>query len=412
MKRLGFLLVVALLLPQSAFAQTQTPTPEIEAVPSGITQLLTDYGRAWVKKDDALLAQTVYGGLITNETRALDNSREIDFRTFRVRALTQYSGNLAYERIRALYPKLDVRTYQVVEDTAVGAESKAYEETGAFTFVREPSVGNAYDGWRLVSKSDLDILGFFSPHNLWDEAPVSVVTSQHFLLLTHPDITQQVRPWLNIAEKSYARASSFWPGSSEKYIVMEVPSTTQELQRITHDTADLSKFVAFVSAGVNREHGYAATGPRMFVHVSHLLKYPESAQVPILAHELIHALTRDVSGPNTPTWIEEGLANVGGGASDLFARAHNGALPSAFPSAERFVTGDVTAIQGAYAQSQVAIQVLIDKFGRDAMERFYKTLGAERIVVGTEQYHVRKALQDSLHWSYDEWIAAWRKRLG
>jgi hypothetical protein len=410
LRRIALVLVVIALLPHAAFAQT--PGPQIEPIPDGIKDLLVDYGRAWVNKDDTLLAKTLSAGMLKDETHALDNAREIDFRTFRVHALTQYSGNLAYERIRALYPSTDVRTYHVSEDTAVGTESKAYSEDGAFTFAHEAPADTAYGGWRLISKSDLDVLGFFSPHNLWDEAAVAVLRSAHFVLLTHPDVVQQVRPWLAVAEKAYARASAFWPGSSEKYIVIEVPSTTQELGRITHDTADLGKFVAFVAAGVNREHGYMPTGPRMFAHISHLLSYPEPAQVQILSHELIHALTREVSGPNVTTWIEEGLANVGGGASDLFSRAHLGPPPSTFPTSEQFVTGDVTQIQAVYAQSQIAIQVLIDKFGRDAMERFYKTLGAQRVVVGTEPYHVRKAVADSLHWSYDEWVAAWRKRLG
>jgi hypothetical protein len=409
LKRLAPLLVALALLPQTAFAQS--PTPQIEGVPDGIKQLLVDYGHAWVTKDDALLAKTVTGHLILTETRALDNTREIDFTTFTVRALTQYSGNLAYARIRREYPGSEVKTYQIVEDNAVGPESRPYEEDGAFTFIREKS--GPYDGWRIVSKTDLDVLGFFSPHSLWDEAPVAVLTSPHFILLTHPQVTQEVRPWLPIAEKAYARASAFWPGSMEKHIVLEVPQTTDELQRITHDTADLSKFVAFVSSDVSREHGYVPTGPRMFVHVSHLLKYPESAQLPILAHELIHALTREASGPNVPVFVEEGLANVGGQASDLFAAQHStGPKPTTFPPSERFVTGSVSDIQAAYGQAQIAIQVLLDRFGHDGLVRFYRTLGAERIVPGTEQYQVRRALQDSLHWSYDDWIAAWRKRLG
>lgn len=408
MKRLAPLFVLLALLPQTAFAQA---TPQIETVPSGITQLLSDYGHAWVTKDDKLLAQTVTGHLILTETRVLDNTGEIRFTTFSVRALTQFSGNLAYERIRAEYRGTEVKTYQIVEDTTVGAESRPYEETGAFTFAKEKS--GPYDGWRIISENDLDVLGFFSPHNLWDESTVAVLQSPHFVLLTHPQVTQQVRPWLAVAEKAYARASSFWPGTMEKHIVLEVPGTTDELQRITHDTADLSKFVAFVASDVSREHGYTPTGPRMFVHVSHLLKYPESAQLPILAHELIHVLTREASGPNVPTFVEEGLANVGGQASDLFAAQHSiGAKPTTFPTSERFVTGSVTDIQAAYGQAQLAIQVLIDRFGRDGMIRFYRALGAQRIVPGTEQYQVRKALRDSLHWSYDDWVAAWRKRLG
>src|SRR5439155_13347716 len=134
--------------------------------------------------------------------------------------------------------------------------------------------------------------------------------------------------------------------------------------------------------------------------------YPASAQIQVLSHELIHALTRNDSGPNIPTWIEEGLAQVGGQASALFAHVPLGALPSEFPTSERFVTGSVQSIEAAYAQAQIAIQVLIDKFGRAGFMRFYRALGAERVVAGTEQYHVRRALEETLHWSYDDWLAA------
>jgi len=409
LRRLVPLLVVLALLPQSALAQNQ-PTPQIGSVPDGITHLLADYSRAWMTHDVSLLASTLTGHLTSTETRALDNASEVMFRSFGIRTITQFSSNLAYDRIRSLYPHQEVRTYQIIESNAISYESKPYQEEGAFTFVRSGSSGS-YDGWRLASKTDLDVLGFFSPHNLWDESPVAVLMSPHFILLTHPAITQEVRPWLNVAEKAIARASAFWPGSTEKNMVIEVPVTQEELGRITHDTADLSNFVAFVASDVNREHGYTPTGPRMFVNITHLLKYPESAQISVLAHELIHGLTREVSGPNTPTWVEEGLADDGGGTETLFAKVRPDIVPTTFPAAEKFVTGTVSDIQAAYAEADVAMQVLIDRFGRAGMERFYKTLGSERVVPGTEQYQVRKALQDSLHWSYDDWVAAWRKRL-
>src|SRR5439155_17058820 len=102
--------------------------------------------------------------------------------------------------------------------------------------------------------------------------------------------------------------------------------------RIEHDTADPNKFVAFVASNTDREHGFTYTGPRMFVHISHLLGYAQSAQIQVLSHELIHAVTRNDSGPNIPTWIEEGLAQVGGQASALFAQVPLGARPSEFPT--------------------------------------------------------------------------------
>ena len=412
MKRFVPLLVALALLPQAAFAQSPAPVPQIAQVPSAITSLLGDYGRAWMTHDVSLLSETVTPVLARTESRALYNAGEVDFSEYRVRTTTQFSGNLAYSRIQSLYPHMEVRTYQIEQYTRISYESKAYEEDGAFTFIRPRSGGGAYDGWRIASKNDLNVLGVFSPSNLWDQSPVSILNGDHFIMLTHPAITQEVRPWMAVAEKAYARASAFWPGSDEKTIVMEVPATQGELGSITHDTADLSNFVAFVSSGVSREHGYTPTGPRMFVNIGHLLTYPESAQVSVLAHELIHALTRSESGPNTPTWIEEGLADDGGGTESLFAKVlEGGRVPGTFPPAERFVTGDVSDIQAAYAESDVAIQVLLDKFGRAGVARFYKTLGAARVVPGTEPYQVKKALSDSLHWSYDDWVAAWRKRL-
>ncbi len=412
MKRLVPLLAALVLLPQAAFAQTESPTPEIQQVPSAITSLLDDYGRAWQTHDVTLLGKTTSGKFARTDSRALANAGEVNFAEFKVRTLTQFSGNLAYSRIRSLYPHMDVRTYQIEQDTRIAYESKSYEEDGAFTFIRPPSGGGDYDGWRIASKNDLDVLGFFSPSNLWDSSPVSILNGQHFIILTHPVVTQEVRPWLAVAEKAFARASAFWPGSDVKTIVMEVPATQAELGAITHDTADLSNFVAFVSSGVSREHGYAPTGPRMFVNIGHLLHYPESAQISVLAHELIHALTRNESGPNTPTWVEEGLADDGGGTESLFSHVLRGAgAPTNFPPAEKFVTGGVSDIQAAYAEADVAMQVLLDKFGRPGVVKFYRALGAERVVPGTETYQVRKALQDSLHWTYDDWVAAWRQRL-
>jgi hypothetical protein len=411
LKRAALLVGVLALVAQPAAAATPPPAPQIEHVPDGIVHVLDDYGRAWRTHDLALLGRTLTGHLASTESRGFDNASEIGFREFAVRPLTQFSGNLASARIRALYPHMEVRTYQVLVDTRIGFESKTYEEDGAFTFVRSAADTNAYDGWRIASKSDLDILGFFSPHNLWDEAPVSILAGPHFILLTHPGRVDQVRPWLAIAEKAFARASAFWPNPTEKEMVIEVPSSEAELARMTHDTANISDFVAFVAAGVNREHGFRPTGPRMFVNISHLLRYPPSAQVSVLAHELIHALTREVSGPNTPTWVEEGLADDGGGTETLLARARIDQIPTTFPPSERFVTGPVTDIQAAYAEADVAMQVLLDRFGKAGVVRFYDALGAERIVPGTERYAVGEALQESLHWSYDEWVAAWRERL-
>ncbi len=404
------LVLLAFVAPQPTHAQDDGP-PEIEEVPLSIVQLLTDYARAYRDGDADLLERTVADRLIAAEREAFANARNVPFSSYEIRPNTQYSGDLASTRVKAQYKGREVVTYHVVEESKIGPETTTYADDGAYTFIRG-SKAAAYDGWRLASKNDLDPIGFFSPYHLWNESEVVSLSSDRFLMLTHPDVVEVMRPVMDIAERAYDRVGEFWPRRLRDRYVIIAPSTTEELGRIMHETVDLGKFVAFVSGGADRSEGWEPTGPRVFIHLSHLRRYSPSAQTEIIAHELVHAVTREVSGPNIPVWVEEGLANLGGGSGRRTSLASTGGLPDSFPSDDRFVTGPVRGIQASYDQSQVAIETLEDRFGPDGLADFYTELGSRRVVVGTEEYHVRAAVKDSVGWTHDEWVAAWRRRLG
>jgi hypothetical protein len=403
--------VLAFLLPARTVPAQTTEAPSVEDVPAQIVALLADYARAFKDHDAALLNATVGEELIEGERAALEAARDVTFASFEITPFTQYSGDLASKRIKDRYRGKQVATYHVVEESRIGAETDTYEEDGAFTFLREEGRGG-YDGWRLVSKSDLDVLGFFSPYHLWDEDKVSIVKSERFILLTHPSTVDVLRPVLDVAEEAYDRMAAFWPQEQDDRYVIIAPSTTAELGRILHETVDLGKFVAFVAAGADRSTGWEPTGPRMFVHLSHLTNYGRAGQLEIIAHELIHAVTREVSGPQIPTWVEEGLANFGGGEGGRPSRASIGPTPDTFPSNDRFVTGPVQGIQAVYDQAQVAIETLDSVKGRREVAEFYIELGSRRVVPGTHEYHVRDAIARSTGWSMEAWVDAWRKRLG
>jgi hypothetical protein len=410
---LAVVAVLSLLVPVRAAPAVQLEVPVIEEVPSGIVALLADYSRAWRAKDAQLLVRTLDERLQAKETKSLANAKDVPFALFEVEASTQFSGDLASPRVDALYRGEDAVTYEIEERTRIGSETQMYAEPGAFTFVRSAPAGTddqRYDGWRLASKSDLDVIGFFSPHHLWDEGPVIVLTSERFIALTHADVQDVVRPVLAVAERAYDEGARFWPEPLTDRFVMLVPSTTDELRRVMHETVNLTKFVAFVASGSDRETGWVPTGPRIFVHLDHLRNYGEPAQREILAHELIHAFTRKVSGPKLTSWIEEGLANLGGGSGRAL-RIPPQTTTDDFPSDDQFFAGPVGDIQTVYDKAQLAIDVLDDKFGRAGLVKFYEELGSRRVVAGTEEYHIREALRTSVGWSYDEWVAAWALRL-
>jgi hypothetical protein len=255
------------------------------------------------------------------------------------------------------------------------------------------------------------VLGFFSPHHLWDEKPVTVLTSDRFVVLTHADVRDVVQPELHVAESAYDHDTKFWPEPMTDRFVVIVPSSTEELRRVMHETVNLTKFVAFVAAGADRETGWTPTGPRIFVHLDHLRNYAPASQLEILAHELIHAFTRKVSGPKLPSWIEEGIANLGGGNGGRALRIPPQTTSDDFPTDDEFFSGPVGDIQAVYDKGQLAIEVLDEKFGRAGLVKFYEELGSRRVVAGTEEYHIRDAIRASVGWSYDEWLAAWRQRL-
>lgn len=400
----GALIVSLLALPASA-------APEIVEVPTGIAKLLDDYGRAFETHDARSLSRTLIPGAFGEEQRrALANAKAVPFSAYDLTVTTRFSGNLASRRVRATHEGLEAATYHVVVETTFDVEDEPYVEDGAFTFVRESSdAGDPYDGWRLAAKNDLDALGFFSPHFLWDEAPVAIQRSEHFLLLTHPDIAEEMRPVLDVAERALARATAFWPRRTDERYSIIVPSTTAELGRIVRSTVDFRKFVAFVVAGVDRTDEWSPAQPRLYVHLSHVRNYNRDAQLEIFTHELIHAVTRPLTGPHMPAWIEEGIANAGTGAPHR--RAKEGPVPGDFPRDEEFVTGSVAEIQRRYDQGQVAIEVLIAAKGRDALARLYEALGAAREAAGTDRFLLEQAISRSLDWTIDEWIAAWRKAL-
>jgi hypothetical protein len=406
--------VVACVVVSCLVSPRAAAEPKIADTPGGISKLLDDYGRAFEDRDASVLRRTTASGpFAERELKALANAADVPFTGFDVTATTRFSGNLASARIRKTYEGLEVATRHVIVETTFDVEDEPYVEDGAFTFAREAAdLSDPYGGWRLVSKSDLDALGFFSPHFLWDEAPVAVQRSRHFLLLTHPEIADEMRPVLEVAESGLDAANAFWPRPSRERFTIIVPSTTAELGRIIRTTVDLGKFVAFVSAGVDRSEGWSPAQPRLYVHLSHLRNYNTGGQLEILTHELIHAVTRPASGPHMPTWVEEGIANLGGGSGGRRSRAREGPVPDDFPRDEEFVTGPLSEIQRRYDQGQVAIQVLIDRKGREAMARFYETLGKAREAAGTDRYLLEQAVERSLDWTIDDWIAEWRKALG
>ncbi|HVE93049.1 MAG TPA: hypothetical protein VNE62_12235 [Actinomycetota bacterium] len=405
------LALLAALLPAEGPPAAAAPAA-IAPVPEGITALLRDRGRAFEAKDRGLLQATLDpGSYAAAQLKAFDNASQVAFSTFRVEPVTEFSGQIAGERVKAKYSGREVAAFAVRQRSAVrGIETEPYVDNGYYTFVK--SGGGDYDGWRLASDSDFDVLGGFSPRQVWDFGPVELATSEHFAVLVHPDQSAKAAPALAAAEKAYASVKSFWPRPATQRYLIVAPSTTGELDRILQSTIDLSKFVAFAARSIKTTEGLEPGGVRLFVQSSHFERYNDEGKQGILAHELIHAVTTPAAGSFMPIWVEEGLATHGSSPKgSSLPTARRGGKPGTFPQDEQFSVGSVSDIGRAYAQSQVAFEVLSDRYSAEGVAKFYEALGRTRIAAGSQEHHVAKALRESVGWTVDEWTKAWQDRL-
>lgn len=406
---------MALVLLSTAWAgplRGEAATQEASSAPAGIQRLLEDRSNAYVSGDRELLAGTLADEVQEPEMEAFDAASELRFDAYRVRVSTQFSEDIATPRVRDRYPDREVAAFHVVLETRIaGAEAVPYVENAFFTFARSESDGR-YGGWRLASTRDFEVLGVHSARQLWDGGRVEAIESEHFLFLTHPEAVEEVRGVVDQAEEAYEEVRAFWPREIGRRYVVQVPSSSEELQEMIHSTVDLSKFVAFAARSFDLEAGWEPAAVRIFLNPPNFRRYAAEGRRAIFAHELLHAVTTPQAGPAVPVWVEEGLAEAATGSEERPRLARQGPTPERFPPDEAFRIGPTGDIVRTYGQAQVAMQLVLDRFGVEAAARFYEAVGGARVAPGTSEYQVRRAASEELGWSVEEWQDTWRDRLG
>lgn len=404
------LLVLAALVPWAGARASTEP----EGPPAGIVRLLQDRGRAYETQDRDLLEGTLVPGPFRREQLdVFDRAGAVRFGAYQVAVSTRFSGDIAGARVRSLYPGAAVAAYHATEETVLdGVENRPFVEEVFLTFTREESeAGDPYDGWRLASDTDFDVLGGLSARYPWHFGDVEAVRSDRFLMLAHPSQVPELRGIVRVAEEAYDEVAAFWPRPvGERYVIV-VPRTADDLRRMIRATVDLSKFVAFAGGSVRRDPGWEPAGVRLYVNLERFRVYGEQGQRVTLGHELIHAVTRPAAGPFVPFWVEEGLAMMGSEPEEGIRHARGRPVPHAFPTDDAFFVGPVGDIVRTYRRSQVALEVLRAREGIDGVADFYEALGAAREAPGTETYHVARALRESVGWDASEWERAWLERL-
>ena len=403
MRRASVLLVAAAVL------SAVVPRAGAQGPLDGIRDLLERRATAMLEGDRAAYLATndpADRGFAERQRRLFDGFQQL--------GLASYDLTLSLDTWPDLTTALEVARYGADAEPHVVHVEERYRLEG---YDRQPALEDLYltfvlrpRGWHVASDTDLDDVTLYSGRKLWEFGPIVTKESRHFLYVSHPDQKDASGPVLEAAERALERVDDRWLLDWPERVPILVPSTTEELRRIIQATFDLDVFVAFAYSGVDRNRGWDLNGHRIILNWPVFSRFSETTQEDILTHELLHVATRELVGPATPAFVDEGIAEWVAGDDDTLQLAdevEEGGFDQALPQDFEFLTGPDPAILAAYEESYTAVQFAVDRFGTDAVADFYRLLGQPRVAAGTSRYHTDRAMQAAFGMGYGTFEDRW-----
>lgn len=389
----------------------QEPAPEQQRLVA-VTALLERRGRAVLARDREGFLATVdpqAGPFRQRQAELFDALAEVP--------LTAWVYTLRDQDEQPGDPALDARygtwwaPRVVLGHSLEGIDADPAEANQQLTFVRRAQ------GWFVAADDDFDGRGARTARALWDFGPVTVVRGEHTLVLGHPE-SQRSRERLAAdvdaaVPRVTAAVGEGWP----QRVAVLVPADQDELGRLVQTGGSLEPIAALAVSGPVRG-GSGRAGDRVLVNPANLARLGPLGRRVVLTHEVTHIATRPLAGPLVPLWLSEGLADHVGyrdagvpirvAAGDLRREVRAGRLPTQLPLDTDF-HGDNAALSQAYEQAWLAVELLVDRYGRDRVLQAYRALGARGL--GNPAVAVDEVLRAELGISTAELTADWRASL-
>jgi hypothetical protein len=234
------------------------------------------------------------------------------------------------------------------------------------------------DRWYVAADDDF---AEKTTRGLWDDGPVSVVRGRSVLVLGHPGSRRLLRTVADATDAAVPRVTSVWGSGWSRKVVVLVPSSVSELQRIVHGAGDVSRIAALATAELT---GSRAVGDRIVVNPDNFARLGSLGRRVVLTHEVTHVATRAATRPGTPTWLVEGFADWVGyrgldvpyriSAQELRAAVRRKRVPTSLPADADFA-GSNRELAQVYEQAWLAVSLLAREHGTGGVVRFYRSVG-------------------------------------
>lgn len=297
-----------------------------------------------------------------------------------------------------------------------GIDTDPAESEQALTFVRRSG------RWFVAADDDFAAHGAMTAREIWDGGPVAVVRGARCLVLGHPASLPQMRQLADDVDAAVPRVTAVWGTGWPQQVAVVVPADQDELARLVTTRGSLSPIAALAVAGPVRG-GTARGGDRVVVNPVNMARLAAVGRRIVLTHEVTHVASRSATGPSTPLWLSEGLADhvgyLGAGipvraaAAELRDDLRAGRLPAALPTAADW-TGDNPDLSATYEQAWLAVELMVRTYGQDEVLTFYRDLGARSGAdpAGDLEQVLRTDLGTDVAQLTAGWQASLRRQLG
>jgi hypothetical protein len=230
-----------------------------------------------------------------------------------------------------------------------------------------------------------------------------------------------------VGAASVRKVTAFWGQDWSKRVVVVAPASSGEFAALAGLPVDSAATFAAVTTGRAPSTGHGApplnafVGSRVYFNPLAWDNLTDVGKHIVLAHEFTHVAAQSVSRPGLPTWLAEGVADqVGQTGSGIpeealvaaaLTRVRAAGAPVSLPGSDQFSGSDGDAVRAAYAQADVAVQLIARRYGLQRLRAMYRDAGEIARAGDSPADALDYALHRDLHTTVPALTKAWRAEL-
>jgi hypothetical protein len=239
-------------------------------------------------------------------------------------------------------------------------------------------------GWRVAGDDHVDTADHRTARDIWDFGAVQVVRGKRSLVIGRRP-PERLQGYVADGDASVRRVAGVWPDGWGRRVVVLVPDTQEEMRLLTGSDSKGLDQIAAVTTGQFEVADSSATD-RVIVNPATYGTLGELGRQVVMSHEVTHVATRQFSRSWTPIWLSEGFADYIGykdsgvpvrvAAQELLLAVRDGKGPRALPDERAFdaTRGDIAP---SYEGAWMACRLIAERYGEEALVRFYRTAGGD-----------------------------------